>query len=148
MCNEKPDNVEAAKESKPKFMICQPMQGRTDEQILSIRNRIKAAMEEKGLEFVDSFFDEEWAKAEKMQKNGIRQIPVYFLAKSLEKMSRCDYVVFAEGWNQARGCRVEHEVAKEYGLTTFYAYGIYGDENDRLRIETETRGVFLKEIAD
>lgn len=147
MCDEKPDNVEAAQESKLKFMISQPMRGYTEEEIKAVRDLIKAALESKGLEFVNSLFDDEWAKAEKMQKNGIKQIPVYFLAKSLEQMARCDYVVFAHGWNQNRGCRVEHEVAKEYGLHILYAFGSKKNPGEVI-IETEDHGVFIRELTE
>ena len=51
-----------------------------------------------------------------MEAEGVVQIPVRFLAKSLEKMSLCDAVYFCKGWEQARGCRIEHEVAVAYGL--------------------------------
>mgnify|MGYP004482326911 FL=1 len=35
-------------------------------------------------------------------------------------MSRCDSVYFAEGWEAARGCRIEHEAAVAYGLEVLY----------------------------
>lgn len=34
-------------------------------------------------------------------------------------MAKADVVVFAKGWEAARGCRIEHAVAEEYGLTIF-----------------------------
>lgn len=55
-----------------------------------------------------------------MKAEGVVQIPVRFLAKSLEKMSLCDAVYFCKGWEQARGCRIEHEVAVAYGLDVIY----------------------------
>jgi hypothetical protein len=42
------------------------------------------------------------------------------LAKSLEKMAHCNTVYFAKGWENARGCKIEHEVALQYGLNIFY----------------------------
>lgn len=53
----------------------------------------------------------------KMKDSGIVQIPVHFLAKSLEAMATCDAVYFCKGWEETRGCRIEHEVAVAYGLT-------------------------------
>lgn len=35
--------------------------------------------------------------------------------KSNEEIE-ADVVYFAKGWENARGCRIEHTVAKEYGL--------------------------------
>jgi hypothetical protein len=42
------------------------------------------------------------------------------LAKSLEKMAHCNVVYFAKGWENARGCKIEHEVALQYGLDILY----------------------------
>ena len=43
-----------------------------------------------------------------------------FLAKSLENMSLCHAVYFCEGWQTARGCKIEHEVAEKYGMEIIY----------------------------
>lgn len=48
------------------------------------------------------------------------QIPLSFLAKSLENMSLCHAAYFCKGWEQARGCRIEHDAAVAYGLTILY----------------------------
>ena len=55
-----------------------------------------------------------------MKERGVEQIPLCFLAKSLECMSACHAVYFCRGWENARGCRIEHEAAKAYGLTIIY----------------------------
>ena len=55
-----------------------------------------------------------------MGKRGVVQIPLCFLAKSLENMSLCHAAYFCKGWENARGCRIEHEAAKAYGLTIIY----------------------------
>ena len=57
---------------------------------------------------------------EEMKERGVVQIPLCFLAKSLEKMSMCHAVYFCKGWEQTRGCRLEHDAAVAYGLTVIY----------------------------
>ena len=42
--------------------------------------------------------------------------PLWYLARSLELLSSADYVIFAAGWATARGCRIEHRCAVEYGI--------------------------------
>lgn len=42
--------------------------------------------------------------------------PLYCLGMSLQLLSAADYAVFADGWENARGCRVEHECALQYGI--------------------------------
>lgn len=51
---------------------------------------------------------------------GVVQIPLYFLSKSLYNMSMCHAVYFCKGWQNARGCRIEHDIAVAYGLTVMY----------------------------
>ena len=45
-----------------------------------------------------------------------REIPLCYLAKSLENMSLCHVAYFCNGWENARGCRIEHYAAVAYGL--------------------------------
>ena len=35
-------------------------------------------------------------------------------------MSKCDAVLFCQGWENARGCCIEHEAAKKYGVLILY----------------------------
>lgn len=103
-----------------KAMISQPMAGKTEQEIIEIRNRAVAKLEGLGYEVVNTLFTDEWYSEKSMRERGVEQIPLCFLAKSLENMSLCHAVFFAEGWENARGCRVEHEAAKAYGLTILY----------------------------
>lgn len=100
-----------------KAMISQPMRGKTDEEIVADRNRAIKALEEKGYEIVNTLFTDEWYSKENMAERGVVQIPLCFLAKSLDNMSRCHAAYFVKGWENARGCKIEHEVAVAYGLT-------------------------------
>jgi len=106
--------------SYKKIMISQPMAGLTEEQIIETRNRFLQFAKQKNLEVVNTFFQDEWNSKGSILKRGVVQIPLYFLAKSLECMSQCDIVYFARGWEKARGCKIEHTVAKEYGLEIIY----------------------------
>ena len=99
-----------------KAMISQPMAGKTDKEIAEARERAVKTLEEQGFEVINTLFTDEWYSKEKMQERGVVQIPLCFLAKSLENMSLCHAAYFCEGWEQAKGCRIEHEAAKAYGL--------------------------------
>ena len=94
-----------------KLFISQPMRGKTDEEILDERKKaIETAEKQTGesVEVIDSFFREAPVDAK----------PLWFLGKSLELLADADIVYFAKGWNEARGCKVEHTCAKEYGIET------------------------------
>ena len=99
-----------------KAMISQPMAGKTEKQIKQDRERAIAELEKQGYEVVNTLFTDEWYSSESMEERGVVQIPLCFLAKSLENMASCHACYFVKGWENARGCRVEHDVAKAYGV--------------------------------
>lgn len=103
-----------------KAMLSQPMARKTDEEIIETRNRAIEFLENQGYEVVNTLFTDEWYSTEKMTERGVVQIPLCFLAKSLENMSLCNAVYFCKGWESMRGCRVEHDAALAYGLDMIY----------------------------
>jgi hypothetical protein len=103
-----------------KVMLSQPMAGRTDLEIVETRERAIKELESKGYEVINTLFTNEWYSKESMEERGVKQIPVCFLAKSLENMSLCNAVYFCKGWKYARGCKIEHDVAVIYGLEIIY----------------------------
>lgn len=94
-----------------KLFVSQSMNGKTNAEILEVREKaIKSAeryLEEK-VEVIDSFFCNAPVEAK----------PLWFLGKSLELLSKADVVYFAKGWEEARGCRIEHQCAIDYGIET------------------------------
>jgi hypothetical protein len=87
-------------------VISQPMKGKTGEQIRAERTEIVEQLEGRGYEVVDTVFP-----------GFIDQgLPLKHLAKTLETIAGADLVVFMPGWEQARGCRIEHTACAEYGI--------------------------------
>lgn len=103
-----------------KAMLSQPMAGKTDEEIVATREKAIKVLEEKGYEVVNTLFTDEWYSNESMKERGVVQIPLCFLAKSLENMSLCHAAYFCKGWENARGCKIEHDAAVAYGLDIIY----------------------------
>ena len=103
-----------------KAMMSQPIAGKTEQEIRETREKAIAALEEKGYQVINTLFTDEWYSDENMRKRGVEQKPLCFLAKSLENMSLCHAAYFCKGWENARGCRIEHEAAKAYGLKVIY----------------------------
>lgn len=99
-----------------KVFISQPMNGHTDEEIKAERERIitdcKTSFGD-SVEIIDSFFEGAPHDAK----------PLWFLGKSLEVMADADIVLFAPSWEKARGCRMEHTAALEYGLNVMDELG-------------------------
>ena len=97
-----------------KLFISQPMKGKTDQEILVVRKKAIEAAEKllgEEVEVIDSFF----------QSAPVDAKPLWFLGKSLELLSSADVAYFAPGWNDFRGCKIEHTCAAEYGIPTIEA---------------------------
>lgn len=105
---------------KMKAMLSQPMAGKSDQEIAETRERAIIFLEAQGYEVVNTLFTDEWYAPDAMKERGVENIPLCFLAKSLENMSKCHVAYFCKGWEQARGCRIEHEAAKAYGMKILY----------------------------
>lgn len=101
-------------------MICQPMAGKTDEEIVNTRERAAQYLLDRGCEIVDTLlFTDEWYSKETNECD-ITNKGLFFLAKSLEQMSLCNIVYFCKGWEDYRRCRIEHAAATAYGLDVIY----------------------------
>ena len=93
-----------------RLFVSQPMRDKTDEEILAVREHAIAATKQhigEDIELLDSFFQGVLHEGNK---------GLYLLGKSLELMSVADVVYFARGWDNYRGCKIEHEAAIAYGL--------------------------------
>lgn len=130
--------TETAKEAATvkKAMISQPMAGKTDDEIVATRDLAVAKLRQMGYEVVNTLFTDEWYSDEAMKERGVVQVPLCFLAKSLENMSLCHAAYFCEGWEDARGCKIEHEAAEAYGLEV-----LYGNWFDARRIVPRSLGL-------
>lgn len=92
-----------------KLFISQPMKGKTDEEIIAEREkaiqRAKEALHD-DVEIIESFFQDAPVEAR----------PLWYLAESLKLLAGADVAYFARGWENARGCKIEHTCALEYGI--------------------------------
>ena len=85
-----------------KVLISQPMKGLSTEQIKTNREQL------------DSIFDFE-------DIENIKNKPLHYLAKSIKLIAEeADAVYFMEGWEQARGCVIEHAACLAYGIPVYY----------------------------
>lgn len=99
-----------------KLFISQPMRGKTDEEILAVREKAIASakrnFKDGEVEVLDSFFKDHNDKSN----------PLEFLARSIDLLGKADVVYFAKGWEDARGCRIEHQCAIDYGIDVIEDY--------------------------
>jgi hypothetical protein len=90
------------------IFISQPMGGRSDDEINAERRRvIEIARQQFGeVDVLETFFSNFGPAAK----------PLDYLARSIEFLAKADVAIFAPGWQAARGCRIEHQCALEYGI--------------------------------
>ena len=79
-----------------KAMLSQPMAGKTDEEIRTTREKAVKVLTEKGYAIVNTLFTDDWYSDKNMKERGVVQIPLCFLAMSLESMSLCHAVYFLQ----------------------------------------------------
>lgn len=91
-----------------KIFISLPMHGRTIEDIKEDQNRIlnsiKNIIEDDSIELIETAVD----------GTGMHRLEC--LGRSIAKMAQADYIYFANGWKESKGCIIEHECAIIYGL--------------------------------
>ena len=98
-----------------KVFISQPMRGKTAKEITSQR---EAAIKDiRGMygddfEVIDTIFTD-------YEPDG-GCTPLKYLAKSIELLADADVAYFCDGWEKARGCRIEQNCASRYGIGVIY----------------------------
>lgn len=97
-----------------KIFISQPMGGLSEQEINVKRTIVISKLETQygkdNIEILDTNF------------NFPGQNALYYLAKSLEKLSEADLAYFVDGWQDYRGCKVEHECCLQYRIPIQYEF--------------------------
>ena len=105
-----------------RVFISQPMNGLSDEEIRSVRDK---AIEE--IKEIYHFFDKnnqleivstlDQRPHELLPKNASR---LWWIGRAIQMLEDVDIIYMCEGWKNARGCRVERCVAMEYEISIQY----------------------------
>lgn len=105
-----------------KVFISIPQRGRPDSEVnaerTAIFQRIRNAYETDEapenfpVELIDQFYT---GHEEDIPVEGDR-LGVFYLGISLQHLMYADYAYFADGWQDARGCRIERTVCEAYNI--------------------------------
>ena len=108
-----------------KVFISQPMNGRTNEEIMAARKDAIDDIRNKigdGFELLDSFFDDYDSGSGTDNGTGTDgeisapgYIPLKYLAKSIDVLAEANIVYFTWDYYNARGCNIEYDIARNYG---------------------------------
>lgn len=96
-----------------RIFISQPMNGKSEEEILADRMAATTTIYRlcplTQIYFIDSFI------------TGAKDVnPLFCLGHSLQALSQADEAWFIDGWEESRGCRIEHDCCLEYGIPIHY----------------------------
>jgi hypothetical protein len=100
-----------------RIFISQPLGGRPVDDILNERSAIINHCRQTygdDIEIIDSYDAE-------FYNHNIK--PLECLGESIIRLSSAHVAIFARGWEEFRGCRLEHMACKEYGIKTVELMG-------------------------
>ena len=101
-----------------KVMISLPMRNRSEEEIKKQIKDISELFAKLHIDTVDNFFKDE--------AKGYNNEALYYLGRSIDLIGTVDAVYFADGWQGARGCRIERQVCEAYNImildSTFFKH--------------------------
>lgn len=101
-----------------KVFISQPMNGKSDDEILTIKSEASKLIDKYfnilgyKAEIVSTFFTEA-DKPDGIPENANR---LWYLGRAIQMLGQCEYCFFCDGWENAKGCVIESEVCKKYGI--------------------------------
>lgn len=105
-----------------KVFISQPMRGKTEEEILKVREELIEYAKAKygsSVEIINSFLDE-ITHPDFCSKYEELPHPLVLLGESIKLLAEADVAIFAPDWTDARGCHVEHHCCREYKIQIDY----------------------------
>lgn len=103
-----------------KVFISLPMSGRTDAEITALKEQLfeEYKAENPRAVLMDAYSD---VKNHMGEFYTYEHPPIAMLAESLMCLADSDLIIMAPRWERHRGCQIEHQVAKEYGIPIKYA---------------------------
>lgn len=127
-----------------KVMISLPMNGRKTDEIKERIKKLKEKFAKYHIEVVDSFLTEE-------ANTNLRNQSVFYLGRTIQNfLSDVDAVYFDDGWEKARGCKIERYICEEYDIMILDD-SFFKQETDKIQIaqyknENEKHKVFELDI--
>lgn len=110
-----------------KVMISLPMNGRKTDEIKERIKELKEKFAKYHIKVVDSFLTEE-------ANTNLRNQSVFYLGRTIQNfLSDVDAVYFDDGWQKARGCKIERYICEEYDIMILDD-SFFKQETDKIQI--------------
>lgn len=101
-----PEPVRVTRSPKQRLFISLPMRGRNVDDIRQDLKKLYKPLKE-NYELIDTI----WPETNEAENN-----QTWYLGKSIQALGTADLVMFAPGWENAYGCRVERMICGLYGI--------------------------------
>lgn len=100
-----------------RVFISIPMNGRSYPEIKKDMQRVILKLNNYKLKSTEYTLINSLLDLEKVEFPAVcRNKSVGCLAMSIKHLATADIAYFCKGWKKARGCKIEHEIAKQYGI--------------------------------
>lgn len=93
-----------------KVFLSHPMRGLTEKEVEEMRNDAITTLRQilgEDMEVIDNYHHQD------VPEDAGR---LWHLGRSIQQLETSDLVYFCPGWQKAKGCRIEHQIAKMYGV--------------------------------
>lgn len=91
-----------------KVFISQPMNSLSSEYLVAVRKAAESEIRKQMGDDVQILYS--------TSDMGEGKPPAWYLGKSVQMMSEADLAYFCPGWDQYRGCSIEHRICLDYGI--------------------------------
>lgn len=105
-----------------RILISQPMGDKSAEEVISERKNLVSKLENLGYEILDNVFTDE-------PTDDVVNTNIYYLSKAIKLMTQADKIVFMNGWEKSRGCRIEMEIASKYNIPYVFECRYINDDD-------------------
>lgn len=123
-----------------RVFISQPMYNKTSEEIeannQSILEKVKKYFNDDDIIDCDSYFDT------KIKLDNVKNEPLYWLSQSIMLLSTADVIVMGSGWENSRGCIIEYECAKRYGMLVIYEDTDYITKDKLFEVDRDSTAIY------
>lgn len=97
-----------------KIFLSHPMSGLTEQEVWNIRGKAIEYFKTKYPDMLAEFEIIENYKHDDAPKNAGR---LWHLGRSIQQLAEADYIYFCDGWEKAKGCNIEYQIALSYGIS-------------------------------
>lgn len=99
-------------------VISQPMRNIDPDKVTLQREKAEAAVRAAGYEPIDTVYKNDFTYD--VDSDNVVNPALWHMGLALARLSRAHVIYMCDGWDTARGCRMEHQAAIDFGVNIMY----------------------------